>query len=71
MSKKWHNFALVLNKRHEALHLHIYNKVKKIRIMVEIMCLLVVIAAFILYFVFLVKIDNDYEKEHKDSLYSH
>ena len=39
--------------------------------MVELMCLLAVLAAFILYFIFLVKIDNDYEKEHKDSLYSH
>ena len=71
MSKKWHNFALVLNKRHEDLHLHIYNKVKKIRIMVELMCLLAVLAALMLSFVYLAKIDNDYEKEHKDSLYSH
>ena len=70
MSKKWHNFALVLNKRHEALHLHIYNNVKKIRIMVEIMCLLVVIAAFILYFVFLVKIDNALDKEYKDKMHT-
>ena len=50
MSKKRHNFALVLNKRHEDLHLHI---------------------ALMLSFVYLAKIDNDYEKEHKDSLYSH
>ena len=34
-------------------------------------CWLAVLAAFILYFVYLAKIDNDYEKEHKDSLYSH
>ena len=41
--------------------------------MIEMICWLAVLAAFILYFVFLVKIDKDYEKEqkHKDSLYSH
>ena len=39
--------------------------------MVELMCLLVVIAAFMLCFIYLIKIDKDYEKEHKDSLYSH
>ena len=39
--------------------------------MVELMCLLAVLAAFFLCFIYLVKIDNDYEKEHKNSLYSH
>ncbi len=39
--------------------------------MIEMICWLAVLAAFILYFVYLAKIDNDYEKEHKDSLYSH
>jgi hypothetical protein len=39
--------------------------------MVELMCLLAVLAAFILYFVFLAKLDNEHEKEHKDSLYPH
>ena len=34
-------------------------------------CWLAVLAALMLSFIFLVKIDNDYEKEHKDSLYSH
>jgi len=38
--------------------------------MVEIMCLLVVIAAFILYFVFLVKIDNALDKEYKDKMHT-
>ena len=39
--------------------------------MVELMCLLAVLAALMLSFVYLAKIDNDYKKEHNDSLYSH
>ena len=41
--------------------------------MIDMICWLAVLAAFILYFIFLAKLDNEHEKEHKhkDSLYSH
>ena len=39
--------------------------------MIDMICWLAVLAALMLSFVYLAKIDNDYEKEHKDSLYSH
>ena len=39
--------------------------------MIEMICWLAVLVELMLSFIYLAKIDNDYEKEHKDSLYSH